>query len=114
MPMLKYRIYQLPMDHPRCFRPYDKAKTPPLSDYAMAYEGARKLNAPLTGKKAVEAVYSLHNADDRPDAKVARSLSTSDLVVLFDGPDPDEPGSVYYVNTFGSVQLPAGYLDGTP
>lgn len=106
MPLLKYRIYQLQAGHPNCFRPYPPPMPVMFSDYGEpAFEGHVSADAGMKPKAIIEKLFVRHNADDRPAADRMRSLSVSDLVMLFDGPVPDKPGSLYYMDTFGSVLL---------
>ena len=69
---MKVKIYQLPVEHDRCFRGSEPGKKIPLEDYKLVWEG--ELVA-----RTLEKVYRELNYAHPADYK-ARSLSVSDIV----------------------------------
>jgi hypothetical protein len=69
---MKVKIYQLPVEHERCFRGFDTGKRVPVEDYELVWEG--ELIA-----RTLEKVYRELNYAHPADYK-ARSLSVSDIV----------------------------------
>lgn len=69
---MKVKIYQLPVEHERCFRGFDAGKRVPVEDYELVWEG--ELIA-----RTLEKVYRELNYAHPADYK-ARSLSVSDIV----------------------------------
>lgn len=69
---MKVKIYQLPVEHERCFRGFDVNKRVSMEDYELVWEG--ELDA-----KAIEEVYVILNRNP-PEGYKARSLSVSDIV----------------------------------
>lgn len=53
----------------------------PTDTFIVGWEGNVDVGS-LDPRAAADAVYALHNADDRPSGKVTRSMSTGDVVVL--------------------------------
>ena len=70
--LMKVKIYQLPVEHERCFRGFDAGKRVPVEDYELVWEG--ELIA-----RTLEKVYRELNYAHPADYK-ARSLSVSDIV----------------------------------
>lgn len=69
---MKVKIYQLPVEHERCFRCFEEGKRVPVEDYELVWEG--ELIA-----RTLEKVYRELNYAHPTDYK-ARSLSVSDIV----------------------------------
>lgn len=65
-------------------------------DYQLAYKG--KLEQGMT----LDAIFALHNADERPNAKTMRSASVSDVIVM----ERDGKKSAHYIDSAGFKGIP--------
>lgn len=102
MKSVEYKLYQLPASDPHCFRPLGDRDIRDLSRYKLAYEGTVDDNDTATDLAICEHLFIIHNRDDRPNPLAGRSLSMSDIVVLYDGKD----GRCFYCDTYGFKPLP--------
>ena len=90
---MKVKIYQLPVEHERCFRGFEAKKRVPVEDYELVWEGE------LIGR-TLEKVYRELNYAHPADYK-ARSLSVSDIVsVTVDGRE-----RLYFCDSVGWVRI---------
>ena len=90
---MKVKIYQLPVEHDRCFRGSDPGKKIPLEDYKLVWEG--ELVA-----RTLEKVYRELNYAHPADYK-ARSLSVSDIVsATLEGRE-----TLYFCDSVGWVRI---------
>lgn len=102
MKTIHYRIYQLPAQDDRCFRPLDY-KTLDIKFYDCVHEGSQRVASDVVfGRPVCEILYALHNADDRVKAREIRSMSVSDIVVLYDG---NNVPHCYYCNPYEFVSV---------
>ena len=95
----RYRIFQLPINNKFCFVAFDEAMSHDTwggrFDYVSVY--AASIDADSIGD-ALEHIWRLHNADDRPSGRCFRSLSMSDVVTI--------DGIPYYCDRFGWSEIP--------
>ena len=91
---MKVKIYQLPVEHDRCFRGFDVNKRVPMEDYELVWEG--ELGGRTLDKVYRELIYA-HPADYK-----ARSLSVSDIVEVI---GEDGKGNKWFCNNVGWVKV---------
>ena len=90
---MRVKIYQLPVEHERCFRGFNPGLKFPLGEYKLVWEG--ELDA-----KAIEEVYVILNCNP-PEGYKARSLSVSDIVsATVDGKE-----MLYFCDSVGWVRI---------
>lgn len=107
-----YRIYQLPVEHPLCFRDFEeweyKKLYPKADDYQMVYQGTIDDVADIedNGKrmKLLDRIFTILNIHLPLDYK-ARSLSVSDVVVLDYQINGVNNSEAYFVNGLGFKRL---------
>ena len=92
-----YQIHQLPHRASYRYLPFEYAMKMGLSceDYVNVY--ADDIEAKSEGT-ALERIFRIHNADDRPNGRGMNSLSMSDVVTL--------NGIPYYCDRYGWAKVP--------
>lgn len=91
---MKVKIYQLPVEHERCFRGFKAEKRVPVEDYELVWEGE------LIGR-TLEKVYRELNYAHPANYK-ARSLSVSDIVEVV---REDGRGDKWFCDSVGWVLI---------
>lgn len=97
-----YEIYQLNRNSAAeyHFADYEFAKDKiKAADYRHVYSGM------LAKDTTLDALYTLHNRDDRPFAHQMTSLSMSDIIIT----EKKGKRTAYYVDSFGFVELPDSF-----
>lgn len=91
---MKVKIYQLPVEHERCFRGFNPGLKIPLGEYELVWEGE------LIGR-TLEKVYRELNYAHPANYK-ARSLSVSDIVEVV---REDGRGDKWFCDSMGWVLI---------
>lgn len=90
---MKVKIFQLPVEHERCFRRFNPGLKFPLGEYELVWEGELDV-------KSIEDVFVILNCNP-PENYKTRSLSVSDIVsVTVDGRE-----RLYFCDSFGWVRI---------
>ena len=90
---MQVKIYQLPVEHERCFRGFNPGLKFPLGEYKLAWEGE------LIGRTLEKVYRELNYA--HPAYYKARSLSVSDIVsATVDGKE-----RLYFCDSVGWVRI---------
>lgn len=94
--IMKYIVYQTPVNTSYCFMPFKYAIEHKLSrgDYVPVWRGEIESE---TVNGALEEIFELLNVN-RPEHFCGRSLSVSDVVVL--------EGKPFYCDSFGWSEIP--------
>ena len=95
----RYEIYQI-KNNAGCKYLYCGYATAQPEIRASDYRCAYAANLP-TGA-GLEDLYALHNRDDRPAGRAMRSLSVSDIIVLYRG----KHATAHYVDSIGFAEIP--------
>ena len=89
--LLPYEIYQT-QNRNIVFTAHEYAESRmKASDYKLVYCGQRDC------WQTLDAIYCLHNQDDRPNARKMRSVSVSDIIVLHENGE----SHAYYIEPIG-------------
>ena len=91
---MKVKIYQLPVEHERCFRAFDPSKKITLEDYKLVWEGEHDA-------KNLEEVYHALNYAHPADYKT-RSFSVSDIVEVI---GENGKGDKWFCDSIGWVLI---------
>ena len=94
-----YNILQCPVSIDYCFRPYDEEKFNKL-DYVHVYEGEIEVDEQSADITILENLFYIFNQEHPEDYK-ARSMSTSDVVILRDGHMDRHSMRMWYCDSIG-------------